>query len=217
MTDPKIERRFLTITQRAAGDAEKPIIEGDAAVFNQETVIGSWFREMIAPGAFTRVLSEDPDVVGAYNHDWNDVLGRTTAGTLTLTETKTALQYSIDINPEDTEAMNVYRRVKRGDVSQASFAFTVRAEEWIRGVTDGELPLRIIKEVDELYDVGPCTFGAYPEASASARSKASEFQVPETDAGQEPVSVASEAGLQEQVELERRHLDLLKIKHINQS
>lgn len=211
--DEKIERRFLTVTQRAAGDVENPTIEGDAAVFNQETVIGPWFRETIVPGAFKRVLSEKPDVIGAYNHDWNEVLGRTTAETLFLEETKTALHYVIDINPADTEAMNVYHKVKRGDVSQASFTFTVRAEEWIRSANDNELPLRIIKEVDQLYDVGPCTFGAYPEASANARSKASEFQGPVPDLRQEPESGETQADLQEQIDLERRRLGLLKIKH----
>jgi len=210
-----IERRFLTIAQRAAGDAEKPTIEGEAVIFNQETVIGSWFREMIAPGAFKRLLSEKPDVIGAYNHNWDDVLGRTTAETLFLEETKTALRYVIDVNLEDTDAMNIYRKVKRGDVSQASFSFTVRAEEWIRSANDTELPLRIIKEVDTLYDVGPCTFGAYPEASANARSKASELQIPVPDLTQEPESGESPNDLQEQTKVERRRLDLLKIKYLS--
>jgi HK97 family phage prohead protease len=215
MIEPTIERRFLTVAQRAAGSNENPTIEGEAVVFNQEAVIGSWFREMIAPGAFRRVLSEKPDVIGAYNHDWNDVLGRTTAETLFLEETKTALRYVIDVNPEDTDAMNIYRKVKRGDVSQASFAFTVRTEEWIRSANDKELPLRIIKEIDQLYDVGPCTFGAYPEASANARSKASEFQEPVPDLMQEPKSGETPTDLQEQTEVERRRLDLLKLKYLS--
>lgn len=208
-----IERRFLTVTQRAAGDNDKPIIEGDAAVFNQETVIGFWFREMIAPGAFKRVLSEKPDVVAALNHNWDQVLGRTTAGTLSLEETDASLRYSIEINPDDTEAMNTYRKVKRGDVNQASFAFTVRKEEWTTPADPSDLPLRVITEVDQLYDVGPCTFGAYPEASASARSKASEFQQPAER--QEPeAGAAPESDPQELVEVERRRVEFLKIKNL---
>ena len=209
----KMERRFLTVTQRAAGDEDKPVIEGEAAVFNHETRIGNYFREMIAPGAFKRVLSGKPDVICAYNHDWSNVLGRTTANTLALEETEAALRYVTDVNPDDTDAMNVYRKVKRGDVSQASFAFTVRAEEWIRPADANDLPLRIINEVDELFDVGPCTFGAYPEASANARSKASEFQGPAPEARQEPPSGEMPTDVQEQIEIERRRLDLLKLKH----
>lgn len=205
--DDKVERRFYGMTQRAGGDADAPIIEGEASVFKQETVIGNWFREMVEPGAFARVLSESPDVVAALNHDWNVILGRTTAGTLRLEETETGLRYTVDVNPLDTEAMNTYHKVKRGDVTQASFAFTVRSEEWVNPA-DGtrELPLRIIKEVDKLYDVGPCTFGAYPEASASARSKALEFQ--KTEDGQEPVDGDGAKTRQEPLELLRRRLEL---------
>ena len=215
MDKKDIERRFLTITQRAAGDDDKPIIEGDAAVFDQETVIGSWFREKIAAGAFKRVLSEKPDVVAAFNHNWDIVLGRTTAGTLTLEERDKSLFYSCEINTSDPDAMGVYQRVKRGDVSQASFAFTVRKEEWANTPENSkELPLRTITEVDELFDVGPCTFGAYPEASAQARSKADEFQnrVDPVEPQERSAGEAPETSPQEQAENERRRLEFLKVK-----
>ncbi len=210
----EIERRILTVEMRAAGDEEKPVIEGDAAVFGQETTIGSWFREMIKPGAFKRVLSEKPDVVAAYNHDWNYILGRTTAGTLTLKETDKSLQYRADINPKDTQAMSVYEKVKRGDVTQASFAFTVRTEEWTKPADKTELALRTIVEVDQLYDVGPVAFGAYPQASAQARSKADElFNTQEPAEGQESsAETLARAAMQEQAEIAKLHLEFLKIK-----
>ena len=49
------EQRIATVGatvlhQRSATDA--PTIEGHGALFNVETVIGGWFREVIAPGAF---------------------------------------------------------------------------------------------------------------------------------------------------------------------
>ena len=210
----EIERRVLQVEIRAAGDSDKPLIEGDAAVFNQETVIGEWFREMILPGAFKRILSEKPDVIAAYNHDWNIVLGRTTAGTLALEETDKSLRYSAEINTKDPVAMGVYERVKRGDVSQASFAFKVRKEEWTSPAHRGELSLRTIIEIDKLYDVGPVTFGAYAEASAQARSKANEFlQIPDAAGGQEPpAGEQSDSAMQEQAGNERRRLDFLRVK-----
>ena len=194
----------------AAGDNENPLIEGEAAVFNQETVIADYFREMIEAGAFKRVLSEKPDVIAALNHNWDQVLGRTTAGTLSLQETETGLSYSVDVNPEDSDAMNVWRKVKRGDITQASFAFTIRRQEWVSPSHPDELALRIIKEIDTLYDVGPCTFGAYPEASASARSKASELQ--QLVGRQEPETGVPGGDLQEQIDTERRRLEFLKLK-----
>ena len=175
---PELERRIMSLEIRAAGDEQKPVIEGDAAVFGVETVVGFWyrFREKIKAGAFTRVLSEGPDVIGAFNHDWTFVLGRTTAGTLKLEQTDASLRYTIDVNPEDSQAMSVYQKVKRGDVTQSSFAFTVRKEEWTEPPEDSEdLPLREITEIGKLYDVGPVPFAQYPEASASARSQEQAF------------------------------------------
>ncbi len=212
----KTERRFVQMTVRADSQDGTYMIFGDAAVFNQETIIEGYFREMVRPGAFTRVLSENPDVICAYNHDWSDVLGRTTNGTLSLNETDKSLEYRAEINPEDPEAVSVYQKVKRGDVPQASFAFTVRSEEWVNPANATELPLRIITEVGELYDVGPCTFGAYPEASANARSKASELQQKTVAAeSQETEAGGEQERQQELMETEVRKLSLLKLKYPN--
>lgn len=217
----KIERRFLSMEVRAASEDGKMYVEGDAAVFNQETVIGNWFREMVKPGAFKRVLSEKPDVIAAYNHDWSAVLARTTNGTLTLEETPSGLKYRAEINPNDPQAVSVYEKVKRGDVPQASFAFSVRVETWVNPDGKGSLALRVIDEVDQLYDVGPCTFGAYPQASAQARSMADSYlQDPNSDLqqdpqdGQEP-NPATEDGagdVQESIDQVCLELTLLKLK-----
>jgi hypothetical protein len=70
------ETRFLTLKSRAekrADAAGTPVIKGQAAVFNQETIIRGWFREQIVPGAFQRVLAGNPDTIGCLNHDWNVV------------------------------------------------------------------------------------------------------------------------------------------------
>lgn len=209
---PEFERRFFTISQRAAGTDEAPVIEGDAAVFNTETTIGGWFREKIRQGAFTRVLSENPDVIAAYNHDWNVVLGRTTAGTLKLTETASGLRYEVQVNTKDSEAMNVYQKVKRGDVPQASFAFTVKREEWTKPSSKAELAMREVIEVDRLFDVGPVAFGAYPQASASARSIAETFQQEEAPAPGQAASSGAEDAVKVRSAARRRELDLLSVK-----
>ncbi len=175
--NPEYEYRYLELTMRAAGDNSKPMIEGDGAVFGVETIVGRWFREKIRVGAFSRVLSEKPDVIGSYNHNWDIVLGRTTAGTLKLEETDKSLRYAIDINPNDPQAMSVWEKVKRGDVNQSSFVFTVRKEEWTEPADDDEntLALREIVEIGKLYEVGPVPFAQYPEASSQARAKAANF------------------------------------------
>ena len=175
--NPEIERRFLEFEVRAAGDGEPPAISGMAAVYNREAVIANFFREVIRPGAFQRVLSENPDVVGSPNHNWDVVLGRTIAGTLKLEDRENdGLHYSITINQNDQEAMNFYSRVQRGDIRHSSFAFTVRKEAWTTPENPQELPLRAVLEVDKLYDVSPVTFPAYPTTTASVRSQVEEIQ-----------------------------------------
>jgi hypothetical protein len=209
--DGNIERRVIDFEQRAAGTEDNPIIEGYAAVFGRETVIGNWFREQIVPGAFKRVLSEEPDVVAALNHNWDTVLGRTSAGTLTLEETAEGLRYVAKIDPRDTGAMDIYRRVQRRTITQASFSFTVRADEWTNPPKNStELPLRNIIEVDLLYDVGPCTFGAYSETSAEARSRAQQIVVEQQEAQPAAGQESPADDLQEQIE--SRRLAFLKVK-----
>jgi HK97 family phage prohead protease len=187
----EVERRILdlkVIALRTVNNRQ-PEIDGMAAVYNRETVIGGLFKEVIKPGAFSRVLSENPDVVGVPNHDWGTVLGRTLSGTLRLTDQKDyGLHYKIIINQHDQEAMNFYSRVERGDIQHSSFAFTVRKDIWTNPANPKDLPLRSITEVDKLFDVSPVTFPAYPTTTASTttaavRSKVSSLR-PTVTAGQ---------------------------------
>jgi len=176
-TTPEIERRCLENEVRAAGAGEAPVISGMAAVYNQEAVIGGIFREVIRPGAFTRVLSENPDVVGVPNHNWDMVLGRTSAGTLKLEDWGNGgLHYDIKVNPKDQEAMSFFSRVKRGDIRNSSFAFTVRKEIWTNPATPQGLPLRAVLEVEKLYDVSPVTFPAYSTTTAQVRKQVDAIQ-----------------------------------------
>jgi len=145
-------------------DGENPRIEGYFAVFNSNYEIFHGCTESIAPGAFTDELHAD--VRALIDHDTRLVLGRTTAGTLELREDEHGLWGGIDINPNDTEAMNLYARVKRGDVSQCSFGFNILDEEHEdRG--DGTHHWTIKKV--RLFEVSCCTFPAYEETAISAR------------------------------------------------
>ena len=146
-------------------DAEGgPIIEGYFAVFNSDYEIWPGAIEQVAPGAFTSALGGD--VRALADHDTRIVLGRTAAGTLELREDDRGLFGTIKINPEDQEAMNLYHRVQRGDVTQCSFGFDIVAEDYEHR-PDGS-DLWIIREV-VLYEVSVVTFPAYAETSVQAR------------------------------------------------
>jgi uncharacterized protein len=170
----EIERRVVGGEVRVVRDdsGAPSMLRGYAAVFNEETVIGSWFREVIAPGAFADVLTND--VRALFNHDSNIVLARTTNDTLTLLEDDKGLLYEIKLNPDDPDAIRVAAKVERGDVSQSSFAFWLDedGEDWDRSeVKQGKLPLRTIRRVSQLDDVSPVTYPAYTGTSVSARAE----------------------------------------------
>lgn len=145
-------------------DGGAPHISGYFAVFNSNYEIAPGMSESIAPGAFSNTLSGD--IRALINHDTTLVLGRTKAGTLTLKEDTRGLWGDVQINPNDQDAMNLYERVKRGDVDQCSFGFWIVSEE-TDFREDGSIHWTI-KEV-ELFEVSACTFPAYEATNISAR------------------------------------------------
>ena len=114
-------------------DGGNPEISGYFAVFNSNYDIGWGMSESIAPGAFTEALGGD--VRALVNHDTTLVLGRNKAGTLELREDSHGLWGRVSINPNDTDSMNLYERVKRGDVDGCSIGFDI-AEENIFGLLE---------------------------------------------------------------------------------
>ena len=147
-------------------DEDGPIIEGYFAVFNSVYDMGWGMSESIAPGAFTQTLA-GADVRALTNHDTSLVLGRTKAGTLELREDSRGLWGRVRINTQDRAAMDLYERVKRGDVDQCSFGFDIDSEETDYR-EDGSVHWTI--KAVTLYEVSVCTFPAYEQTSIAARA-----------------------------------------------
>lgn len=166
-----IERRSITgsVSLRMADGQDWPeSVEGIAAVVNDTTDIG-WFEEQIAPGAFDNALrSSDIRVLG--NHDPNIILGRTAAGTAEAWVNE-AGQLAYRFTPDQNNPTHVswVRSIQRGDITQSSFAFTVSVAEWRDSAKYGDMGLRVIKEIRELFDVSPVTYPAYQNTSVGAR------------------------------------------------
>lgn len=150
-------------------DSGEMVIEGYFAVFNSDYEMWEGASESIAPGAFTSSLSGD--IRGLTNHDTTLVLGRTKVHTLELKEDSHGLWGKITINPKDSDAVNTYERVKRGDVDQCSIGFMIRSEE--TDFRDDGTIHWTITDVD-LFEVSVCTFPAYEETGVSARHKDAE-------------------------------------------
>lgn len=149
---------------RAEGDGQDMYIEGYFAVCGVETELWPGAYEEIVPGAFDNTLGND--IRALTNHETRLVLGRNKAGTLELKADSHGLWGRAKINPKDTDAVNTYERVKRGDVDQCSFGFNILKEEtdWR---DDGTVKWRIT-EID-LHEVSVCTFPAYEETGVQAR------------------------------------------------
>ena len=141
------------------------IIDGYFALFNSEYWVLSNAFETIDPGAFN--LEADADVRALTNHDTTLVLGRTTAGTLQLRTDENGLFGSVLINPNDQDAVNLYERVKRGDVSQCSFGFDILDES--KELRDDGTVVWHLRQV-RLYEVSVCTFPAYRDTAVQART-----------------------------------------------
>lgn len=150
-------------------DGEEMVIEGYFAVFNSNYEMWEGASESIAPGAFTSSIGGD--IRGLTNHDTTLVLGRTKAHTLELKEDTHGLWGHITINPKDSDAVNTYERVKRGDVDQCSIGFMIRSEE-TDFRDDGSIHWTITDV--ELFEVSVCTFPAYEETGVSARHRAAD-------------------------------------------
>lgn len=171
----KEEKRTYNINfECRAGEGETPTrISGHAAVFNEFADIFG-FRERIIPGAFTEAIKRD-DVRALFNHDANFVLGRNKSGTLRLSEDKDGL--AIEVDMPDTQLVRdmVLEPIRRGDVSQMSFAFRTVIDEWRH--FDDKPDERDIKEV-KLYDISPVTYPAYEgtDVALASRSRSVDSQ-----------------------------------------
>ena len=156
----------FAIEQRGENGTD-PVIVGHAAVFNQLSPNLGGFREKIAPGAFAEAITQD-DVRALFNHDANYILGRNKAGTLSLKEDATGL--AVEIMPPDTTfARDLMVSMKRGDITQMSFAFGVKpdGQDWGEDA-DGTI-IRTLKNL-RLYDVSPVVYPAYPQTDVAVRA-----------------------------------------------
>lgn len=170
-------RMTATPMQIRDGDEKHPtVIEGYALKFDRKSEImggGEFsFREHIDRHALDN--ADMSNVVALFNHDQNQVLGRTGVN-LELTIDDTGLKYTL--TPPDTQlGRDLLENVRQGIISQSSFAFTIApdkdAQKWQKSSERGVKYERTINNIDHLFDVSPVTTPAYPdtEVKVGARS-----------------------------------------------
>lgn len=164
ISDFKLETRS---EEGASGDM---YIEGYAAVFDSETLIGSeeWgFYESIDRGAFEGANMKDVPL--KYNHsDAVPILARTRNGSLTLSVDDHGLFIRSKLL-DTQDGKDMYKRIQEGLIDKMSFAFTVKSED-VRYEKDG-IPHRKILRFDRIFDVSVVDTPAYDDTSIYARSR----------------------------------------------
>ena len=154
-----------TAEVRAAGD-DALVVEGYASNFDVEYDLG-YFKETVARGAFDDVMQDD--VRFLLNHT-GAPLARTTNGTLELSVDDQGLKYRAAL-ADTQDGRDLYKLIKRGDITQSSFAFTIEKDTWSE-----DRSTRTITKVGKLLDTSAVTYPASPTASVYARNMAEAAQ-----------------------------------------
>lgn len=171
-----IEKRYFKIDtaeiqKRADGQPETVNFSGRAILYNHETELWASFFEKINTDAFKEAVDRD-DVRCLFNHDPNIVLGRNKSGTLLLVNSPAGVDFVVEA-PASDRFKELAELVKRGDINQCSFAFSVESETWSYD-ENGDIHRGI--NLGKLYDVSIVTYPAYEETFAYCRSKVKEMQ-----------------------------------------
>ena len=208
------ERTFeISEMEVRAVDGQAPTIAGYAVVFDSwsEVLIdgrGRPFRERIAPTAFDRALSGNPDVRALWNHNSDFPLGRTRNGTLDIRKDGAGLR--IELTPPATNwGRDAVESIRRGDVSGMSFAFQPKrdgGDTWAKGA-DGVAERTLIDA--ELFEVSPVVFPAYPATSVGVRAMVPDFD--ETD-GQAADDIEQRDGSRAAARARARTIELLQLE-----
>ncbi len=162
---------------------------GYGATFDSPYKVGT-FTETIRPGAFKRSLGETPDVALLVNHSGTP-LARTTSGTMTVSEDSRGLAFRAELEPTDPDVMAILPKLKRGDLTECSFAFRATAQTWSDDKTE-----RTIRECSiHRGDISIVTNAANPTATAALRKESLSLEARERIAARVGERVCGPAGI----------------------
>jgi len=187
--------RLYEVRALDKGDDNKMIIEGKAVTFGDKTVLFKWgdqsICEIIDKNAFKD--ADMSDVFLKYNHSEDlMVLARTKSQTLSLEVKEDGLYMRAEL-ADTTGGRDLYELIRRGDIDKMSFAFSIEKDGEEKLETDSEITFTV-KKIRKLYDVAAVPLPAYENTNIYAR-RLGEVET-----------------RQEQVEAEKRDLEIRRIK-----
>ncbi|GAA1283631.1 HK97 family phage prohead protease [Streptomyces javensis] len=183
MTDKSARASVTGIVRRAypvqlearakAGASGVSTVSGYASVVEEPyemwDFLGS-YAEVVRTGAFTKTLSETPQVQLLLNHG-GLAMAYTKAGTLRLSEDSTGLHMEADVTAARSDVQDMLLALEDGSVDEMSFAFRVTRQMW-----SPDYDQRDILEVDlHRGDVSVVNFGANPATSVQPAMRAADF------------------------------------------
>ena len=176
-----LQRGFNAEFRAVGADSDESghIVEGLAAVYEQETRISDFFGEfieVIRKGAFDEC--DFSDVRLLVNHDFNGIaLARSRRNnksdkpnTMQLTVDENGVNIKADLDTENNEqARALYSAISRGDMDGMSFCFYVE-EDGQRWTEKDGVEYREILKVAKVIEVSAVNFPAYGGTNIDARS-----------------------------------------------
>lgn len=167
----RTEIRNITFQVTANEEDKKRTVEGYALLFGVSSD-NLGFEEVIERGALDGVLGKS-DVFALLNHDRSKgILARAKNGngSLSLEVDTKGLKYRFEA-PKTALGNELLENLRRGEIDQSSFAFTVAdgGEKWER--QKNGVWKRTISKFERIYDVSPVYNAAYSKTSVYMRGK----------------------------------------------
>lgn len=182
-----VERRFFDSAFELRASESATTLRGYALRFNNSYDMG-WFTEEVSPSALNNANISDVRVL--LNHDPNNILGRTKAGTARVGVDGVGLWYEVDL-PNSPNGQNARVAIERGDISQSSWGFSLRRDDTGRNVGNvwemrNGKEHRILTDVETVFDASPVTFPANPDTTVAKRSFDASREEIQADPVEEP-------------------------------
>jgi HK97 family phage prohead protease len=151
-------------------------ITGYAVVFEQDSrPLYDYFVEQIARGAFDNCDMSDVVMVVDHSRDVRDVLARSKngSGSLEINIDERGVKFRFAV-PNTTVGNDIAELVERGDISECSFCFIAKRDEWEfdKKYGDKTYDCRRVLEVERLIDLAIVVRGAYPQTSVENEERA---------------------------------------------
>lgn len=149
-----------TLTQdveiRAKTDKQRHLLEGYAIVFDSPSG-NMGFIETVDKHALDNV--DLSNVFALYNHDFNNVLGKT-GKNLTLSVDEKGLSFTLELLPSDE---HIFELVQQGIINKMSFGFIVDSDDW------QDSTHRTITKIKELQEISLVPLPAYQGTDITAK------------------------------------------------